>query len=169
MRSVIQDGDVRLRRGSAMDTRIALEWYRDPEVLKYSEGTSIPYTGEQVDKMYRYLMESGYLYIIEVREGETWKAIGDACLMSNSIPIVIGEKSYRSRGYGKRVLRMLINLAVELNWEEVKVKGIFSFNERSIRLFSSLGFVETGIHSNDEGVRELSFTLDLKRYRNFMK
>ncbi len=58
---------------------------------------------------------------------------------------------------------LLIGLACDLGWDEVNVKGIYSYNERSIGIFTSLGFVETGRNTNSEGVTEISFTLQLKK------
>ncbi len=163
MPDTIIKGSLRLRPAVIGDVETAMPWYSDPEVLRYSEDVSDPYNSETVTRMYRYLMESGELYIIEVLENGKWKAIGDACLMKNSVPIVIGSAEYRSRGYGKIVLGMLIERAIMLGWQCVKVKGIYSHNTRSLRLFESMGFKRTGESARKNGTIEYSYSLDIAK------
>lgn len=160
---VLEDGDLRLRYASMDDIDFALPWYSDPEVLKYSEATDKPYDRVIVERMYGKLMSAGELFIIEISRDGEWLAIGDACLMKHSIPVVIGRREFRSRGIGKRVVSLLITHAVSLGWEEVNVKGVYSYNERSLRMFSSLGFVRTAEKSRPEGFSEISMKLDLRK------
>ncbi len=159
--NILMDYDLRLRPASIEDVGYANPWYSDPEVLKGSEGTKNTYDPDRIEKMYRYLLGSGEFYIIEIGENKAWKPIGDACLMPHSLPIVIGDPNYRSKGYGKRVLLLLIARARSIGWKKMKVKGIFSYNERSIKMFLSCGFILTGQRNNDNGVIEYSYSLDL--------
>lgn len=158
---VMQENDLRLRPGEMSDVPVALPWYSDPEVLKGSEAVGEPYDAGTVKKMYRYLIDNGEFYIIELLENGMWVAVGDVCLMKNSTPIVIGSKDYRSRGIGKRVLSMLVRRARELGWNEMNVKGIYSYNTRSLKLFQSLGFQETQRNERKDGIVEISLRLDL--------
>lgn len=158
---ILRDGELMLRPATMDDVAVAENWYRDPEVLRFSEGTDEPYSLEKVTQMYRYLLDSGYFFIIEILQGDTRIPIGDACLMHDSVPIVIGVARYRSSGYGRRVLSLLIDLANQLEWTEVKVKGVFYYNERSIRLFESLGFSRTGERTVENGLVEYSYRLVL--------
>lgn len=144
------------------DVFIALPWYSDPEVLRYSEAREESYDLETVKRMYAYLIGNGEMYIIEVREETMWAPVGDACLMKDSIPIVIGVQKYRSRGLGRRVLGLLIERAGSLGWNELKVKGIYSYNERSLRLFSSFGFTETARMERSDGIVEIAMRLQLE-------
>lgn len=143
------------------DVETALPWYSDSEVLKYSKARSEPYGIDTVQRMYSYLKKSGDFYIIEIWENDFWKPIGDACLMKDSTPIVIGSPEYRSRGIGGRILSMLIDRALNPGWEEMHVKGIYSYNLRSIRLFASKGFVKTGESDRKDGITVYSYTLNL--------
>jgi GNAT superfamily N-acetyltransferase len=121
---------IRLRPASIDDDCVtALQWYRDPEVLRFSEGPGTEcYDLETVKAMYKYLDSIGQLFIIEVREGGEWVPIGDVTLSRETIPIVIGDPVYRSRGIGTRVIRQLIEMARKEHWTELKVKKVYTFN-----------------------------------------
>lgn len=155
------DEKVRLRPAEPNDIVIALTWYSDPEVLWNSEGIIEPYDIASVKRMYEYLSKIGEHYIIEVQENGIWLSIGDACLAKETTPIVIGEAVYRGKGIGKSVLRILIERAHSLGWKEMKVKGIYTHNSKSLKLYSSLGFVETGSRFNSHGLKETSMVLML--------
>ena len=59
------------------------------------------------------------------------------------LPIMIGEKSYWGKGYGKDVISTLMRYAfLELEVDRLCAMGIASFNTRSLGMFSSLGFRE---------------------------
>ena len=116
------------------------------KILKYSAGIEreTPYDRKTVTSMYQYLLKIGECYIIEVKEGTTWVPIGDVTLSEETIPIVIGRKEYWGCGIGKKVLFSLIQRAKEIGYTHIKVKEIYDFNERSMRIFRSLGFREVG-------------------------
>jgi len=136
--------NIRLRPTSLDDVDIAMPWYQDIEILKYTAGIdrNIPYDRKTVRSMYQYLMKIGECYIIEVKEETTWLPIGDVTLSEETIPIVIGRKEYWGRGIAKTVLFSLIQRAKDIGYTRIKVKEIYDFNDRSINLFSSLGFTE---------------------------
>jgi hypothetical protein len=112
----LQDGLLRLRLAVLPDdVALALPWYVDPEVLYPSEGAGTPpCDATAVERIYRNLASHGELYLIEVHEPAGWRAIGDAALCLDSVPIVIGEAGCRSQGLGTRVLFLLIHRAREL-------------------------------------------------------
>ncbi|MHB9146841.1 MAG: GNAT family N-acetyltransferase [Symbiobacteriia bacterium] len=164
MGTMLSGFDLRLRLAELpRDVAAAVPWYQDPEVLRFSEGEGTPpYDATMVERMYRYLSEHGELYLIEVREGKgNWHAIGDATLCRDSLPLVIGEPEYRSRGLGKRVLRSLIDRARELGWAELQVKRVFTYNARSRRLFEGAGFTLAGSGTDEDGRPYWSFRLSL--------
>ncbi len=130
------------------DVAEAAAWYGDPDVLYYSEGADAqPFSAERVRNMYRILNEIGELYLIEVQQNGQWTRIGDVTLAPHTLPIVIGDARWRSRGVGSRVLRLLIGRARELGWTSLTAKNIWMDNVRSLRLFESVGFrqVESGV------------------------
>ncbi len=160
----LTDGVVRLSRWepASGDVPEALTWYGDPDVLYYSEGADVaPFSAERVRKMYRILSELGELYLIEVQAGGQWRRIGDVTLAPHTLPIVIGEAEWRSRGVGSRVLRLLIDRARDLGWTSLTAKNIWLDNVRSRRLFESMGFhlVESGVDATGRACG--SFVLEL--------
>jgi hypothetical protein len=65
----LQDDGLRLRPLVLPENvALALPWYADLEVMDLSEDTSEAYSEDTVRVMYRYLMERGEVYVIEVRE-----------------------------------------------------------------------------------------------------
>ena len=69
--------------------------------------------------------------------------MGDITLSQNNLPIVIGNPTYQHQGLGYKVLKVLIDLARQRGWKELKVQEIYDFNHASRRCFESLGFVES--------------------------
>jgi len=139
----VQEGDLRLRPlRLPEDVELALAWYADPEVLRFSEGGAAePYSAHAVRQMYEVLAASGELFVIEVETPKGWRAIGDATLGTRGIPIAIGDRDYRSHGYGARVLALLVERARSLGWSELVTNGISVANERSLRMFARAGFL----------------------------
>ena len=83
------------------------------------------------------------LFWIEFREKGEWLPIGDVTLSQENLPIVIGNPTYQHQGLGYKVLKVLIDLARQRGWKELKVQEIYDFNHASRRCFESLGFVES--------------------------
>ena len=150
--------NIRLRPISLDDVDIAMPWYQDMEVLKYTAGIerNIPYDRETVKNMYQYLMNIGECYIIEVIEKSSWIPVGDVTLSEETIPIVIGRKEYWGRGIAKEVLLYLIQRAKDIGYTRIRAKEIYDLNHRSLNLFNSLGFTE--VRKTDHGIEmELRF------------
>jgi RimJ/RimL family protein N-acetyltransferase len=160
----LQDGGLRLRPAVLPeDVALGLPWYADPEVLRLSEGEDTPpYDADMVERMYRYLARHRELYVIEVREPDGWRAIGDGALCPDSIPIVIGEAAYRSHGLGTRVLSLLVRRARDLGWPKLTVKGIYTHNQRARRLFERAGFSMLGAMTDQDGHRLWQLELSLR-------
>lgn len=162
---MLQSDDIKLRPVILPDDiDLALPWYQDPELLYYSEGgeTATPYDSEKVEKMYRYLLAKGEVFIIEVRIETGWKAIGDVAVCSDCLPIEIGDPEYRSKGIGGRVLDLVIDHARTRSREILKVNGIYTFNERSLCLYKSRGFLALEKYVDDDGNECVPMELVLK-------
>ncbi|WP_197034506.1 GNAT family N-acetyltransferase [Streptobacillus canis] len=124
------------------DYSLALKWYQDLETVWLVDGDEEIYDEALLEKMYKYLDSVGELYFIEYKiEGE-FKHIGDVIFSKTEFPIVIGEKGYRGKGIGKKVINTLINRAKEFVYPEIGVEEIYDFNSNSKKLFTSLGFKE---------------------------
>ena len=133
----VEDG-LRLRRfDDCFD--FAFDWYQDAETVYLVDGVRRPYSRETLSNMYHYLEKQGELYFIEVLDG-AWKPIGDVCFWQRDLPIVIGDRDYRGKGIGKKVIAALIRRGRELGYETLEVGEIYEYNIGSRKCFESLGF-----------------------------
>lgn len=134
------DDNLRLRRFDG-DYDLALPWYQDRETVLLVDGKEDPYTPERIKRMYDYLSERGELYWIEARTESGYVPVGDVTFWQGDMPIVIGDRSCRGRGVGRRVIGALCRRARELGWRAAYVDEIYDFNTGSRRCFESAGFV----------------------------
>ena len=138
--AVIQiDKSLRLRKYDGVHD-FALEWYLDEETVYLVDGKRDPYSMERLGGMYRYLNNAGELYFIEVLENGTYKPIGDVTFWQEDMPIVIGDRNYRGRKIGRRVVSALVKRGVALGYDHLEVGEIYDWNEGSRRCFESVGF-----------------------------
>jgi RimJ/RimL family protein N-acetyltransferase len=130
---------IRLRKFDG-NYEFALKWYQDLETVWLVDGDEELYTEELLEKMYNYWNGVGELYFIEVYENGHYEPIGDVTFCKEDMPIVIGEKSYRGKGIGTKVVRKLIERAKELGYREIEVEEIYNWNIASQKLYTNLGF-----------------------------
>lgn len=100
------------------------------------------YDLETIYRMYSKLDELGELYFIEIMDDGVYKIIGDGTLSEENMPIVIGDKKYWGLGIGKKVILKLLDRAKELGYKSITIPEIYDYNNRSKRLFKSVGFKE---------------------------
>ena len=128
----------------------AFTWYQDVETVYLVDGVRKPYSREKLSNMYHYLDKQGELYFIEVLEGQ-WMPIGDVCFRQNDLPIVIGDRAYRGRGIGKKVITALIARGRELGYGTLEVGEIYEYNTGSRKCFESLGY--RAVEKTEKGKR----------------
>ena len=133
------DNTLRLRKYDGVHD-FALEWYLDEETVYLVDGKRDPYTIERLGGMYRYLNNAGELYFIEVFENGTYKPIGDVTFWQEDMPIVIGEREYRGKGIGKKVVSALVERGRTMGYDKLYVGEIYDFNIGSQKCFESVGF-----------------------------
>ena len=133
------DGTLRLRKYDGVHD-FALDWSQDEETVYLVDGKRDPYTIERLGGMYRYLNNAGELYFIEVLENGTYKPIGDVTFWQEDMPIVIGDRNYRGKKIGRRVVSALVKRGVALGYDHLEVGEIYDWNEGSRRCFESVGF-----------------------------
>ncbi len=131
--------DLRLRRYDGVHD-FALPWYRDEETVWLVDGDRKLYDPELLKRMYDYLNEHGELYFIEFAENGHFRPIGDVTFWQEDMPIVIGDKSLRSRGIGRCVVAALVERGISLGYNSLAVEEIYDWNIASRRCFESLGF-----------------------------
>lgn len=73
-------------------------------------------------------------------ENGSYRPIGDVTFWQEDMPIVIGERKYRGKGIGRRVVSALVQRGRELGYEQLEVDEIYDWNEGSRRCFESVGF-----------------------------
>ena len=117
----------------------AFRWYQDEELVYLVDGVRRPYSRETLSNMYHYLDRHGELYFIEVLDGE-WKPIGDVCFWQEDLPIVIGERAYRGKGIGGKVISALIERGRALGYDRIFVNEIYDYNVASRKCFENAGF-----------------------------
>ena len=130
---------LRLRRFDG-NYDFAFEWYQDPETVLLVDGKAEPYSYETLTNMYKYLNGKGELYFIEVNENGKWKPIGDVTCWQEDMPIVIGEREYRGKGIGKKVVSALVEHGRTMGYDKLYVGEIYDFNIGSQKCFESVGF-----------------------------
>ncbi|AMC93739.1 diamine acetyltransferase [Erysipelothrix larvae] len=127
------------------------EWRNDPEVAKYDQsGFLRPMSYEEVE-VWSQRMISGPTFMVY----EDDKAIGTCAFMNldernrhAELAIVIGDRSYWNKGYGKQIMKQLMDWGFEgLNLERLYLH-VFDFNIRAIKLYESLGFRHEGTLRN---------------------
>ena len=133
------DESLRLRKYDGVHD-FALEWYLDEETVYLVDGKRDPYTVERLGRMYRYLNNAGELYFIEVLENSTYKPIGDVTFWQEDMPIVIGDRNYRGKKIGRKVVSALVERGKELSYDHLEIGEIYGWNEGSRRCFESVGF-----------------------------
>lgn len=137
------DERLRLVTPSKENWDIGLKWYQDKDILYNSEGVQGKvYDLETIYRMYSKLDELGELYFIEIMDEGVYKIIGDVTLSEENMPIVIGDKKYWGLGIGKKVILKLLDRAKELGYKSITIPEIYDYNNRSKRLFKSVGFKE---------------------------
>lgn len=144
------DEELRLRKFTA-PYAFAFGWYQDPETAYLVDGIKEPYSWEKLGKMYRYLDAHGELYFIEFRRNGSWLPIGDVTFWQENLPIVIGNRRFRGRGIGRKVIERLIERGRELGFSDLAVDTIYNYNIPSRKCFESLGF--TAAEKTKEGYR----------------
>ena len=156
---------VRLRAvGVDEYVKVCTPFYRDEEVLRFSEGGADPYDSEKVRRMFEVIADKGEVYLIEIRSGSKWIPIGDASLLADATPIAIGDEAFRSRGIGGAVLSLLVDRASALGWNKMSVDGVALENKRALRMYRAAGFHKTGEKFEDrDGRRYVSMEKRLRK------
>jgi RimJ/RimL family protein N-acetyltransferase len=90
-------------------------------------------------------------HVFTIVERQSGCAIGRCVLFavdtvnrSAMLGIFIGEKSYWGMGYGQEAVRLLLDYAFNLLNLHSVMLGAYSFNQRALRIYHSLGFQTIG-------------------------
>ncbi len=143
---------VKLRELKIEDVEPAYRYMSDPEVLlNLSPGIPYPMTLERERHWFESQIEMKDTYNFSIEDIETGLYIGGCGInkidWKNSIATVgiyIGDKDFRGKGYGTEAMGLFIDFIFnQMNINRVQL-FVFSFNERAIRSYKKIGFVEEG-------------------------
>lgn len=136
---ILIDETLRLRRFDGQYA-FAIAWYQDAETNYLVDGKRELYDWVRLSRMYQYLEQKGELYFIEVMENGAYLPIGDVTFWQQDLPIVIGERHYRGRQIGRKVISALVQRGKSLGYSCLLVEEIYDWNEGCRRCFESVGF-----------------------------
>jgi RimJ/RimL family protein N-acetyltransferase len=140
---------VTLRGVTRADLPVLHSYYNDPEVDLAAGDLPSPASMERLEKWYERLTEQQPMrrFAIEVDK----RFIG-TCLLQDidetsghaELGITIGAKDCWGRGYGREAIQLLLDYAFRLaNLRRVWLRT-HAANERAIRAYKAVGFVEEG-------------------------
>lgn len=141
-----------LRDYKKEDVKKAHKYMNDYDIIRVlSLDPVFPKSLEQEEKFIMSIKEDGLNYNFAIEDLETKEYIGgcgikdaDAKNRTCSIGVFIGEKNLWGKGYGTDALETLISFIFnELNFEKIKL-SVYSFNDRAIKCYTSLGFTVEG-------------------------
>ncbi|BAJ63298.1 GNAT family N-acetyltransferase [Anaerolinea thermophila] len=145
---------LRLRPIQRSDLPFFVEWLNDPEVRQFITVT-VPLSLEEEEQWYEQMLKQPKPerpFAIEVREEGEWRLIGNITLFdlswvnrSAEVGILIGDKRFWNRGYGREAMRLMVQHAFEtLNLNRVYLR-VDVENIRGIKSYEQAGFVKEGI------------------------
>jgi RimJ/RimL family protein N-acetyltransferase len=154
---VVREGRlVQLRRHTVANRTAFQRWYADEEIAKLLRHDQRTLNHLQSRSYFDTIMlpasANGHAWAIHERS--SGKLIGASALMDFEgsahrfayFRIVIGEKPFWGRGYGREATVLSVAEGFErLGLDEVKLE-VFSTNERAIRAYRHVGFQQTGEH-----------------------
>jgi RimJ/RimL family protein N-acetyltransferase len=148
---VLTGEQVVLRRHTPANLRAFQRWYTDPEVVRLTRYQDSPMRPDEIERFFaaRALGSDSLAMAIHRRDDD--RLIGTCALSqldsdngSALFHITIGEKDAWGLGYGTEATRLMIDHAFGgLGLHRVGLT-VFSFNERAIRSYRSVGFVDEG-------------------------
>ena len=134
------DEDIRLRKYDGIFDFASI-WYQDIDTVYLVDGIKEGYSENKIKNMYEYLNNHGELYFIEILKENNFFPIGDVTFWQEDMPIVIGDKNYRGKKIGKKVVHALIQRGIRLGYTTLKVKEIYDYNIGSRKCFEKNGFI----------------------------
>jgi RimJ/RimL family protein N-acetyltransferase len=155
-KSSLSSERVRLRPLSADDMPDHLRWRNDPEVAYWATAGDItfwPVATGAVEGWFSAVLPTldprrEAVWAIDLADGHHIGMIDyrdvDPVVRSATVGITIGERALWGQGYGSEALSLLVShLFDHLNLRRIQL-DTWSGNERAMRLFTKLGFVEEG-------------------------
>jgi len=142
---------VRLRAFREDDLKSVITWINNPAVTRYlthMRPWSIVEERTWLDRAMRNDDPSAITFVIETSDGEYSGSVGlmhiDGRNRHAEVGIVIARPEDAGRGPGTEAMQLMLRHAFEeLNLHRIMLR-VFTFNERAIKSYQKLGFVEEG-------------------------
>jgi RimJ/RimL family protein N-acetyltransferase len=150
---MIYGENLRLRAPIQSDLPQFVTWLNDPEV-RAGLLLHLPLSLEEEKNWFENMLKqpaAEHPMVIEVLQGDDWKAIGncgfhriDWRVRAGEVGIFIGDKSCWDQGYGTQVMRLLLRHGFNtLNLNRILLE-VYDNNPRAIRAYEKAGFVHEG-------------------------
>ncbi len=144
---------IRLRGIEKNDVPKFYEWINDPEV-NAGLAVYLPMSMHDEEQWFEQIAQRDQEekpMVIEIREGDGWKMIGNCGFFhvewthrAAELGIMIGEKSSWNKGYGTETMQLLLKHGFEtLNLNRICLR-VYSSNPRAIRTYEKAGFILEG-------------------------
>ncbi|ANV69890.1 MULTISPECIES: GNAT family N-acetyltransferase [Bacillus] len=148
---MFESNRIQLRKFSEDDILTYYKWHNDIDVMSSTTLTLDKYSFQDTEKLCRQFIHSSNSKSYIIEEKATHLPIGITSLIHidsynrNAECIIdIGKKDYWGQGYGQEALTLLLDYAfLELNLHRLSLR-VFSFNDRAVKLYKSLGFQHEG-------------------------
>ena len=148
---MLAEGKVRLRAFREDDLKNSVAWLNNPSVTRYllhMRPWSLVEEKEWLDRVMRNDDPSMATFVLETNDGEYVGTTGlshiDRRNRSAEAGIVIARPEEWGRGLGTDAMKTLLRHAFEeMNLHRVGLR-VYTFNERAIRSYTKLGFIEEG-------------------------
>lgn len=134
---------------SLEDVEKYTEWLNDFETTDYT-GRSHRILTLEAEKKYleEKQNENGVFAIVDIVEDKLIGTVGlhniDGVNRTATLGIFIGDKEYRSKGYGTEAIRLILDFGFNyLNLNNIKL-DLMEFNERALKSYKKCGFKECG-------------------------
>ena len=134
---------------STEDYEIFTEWMNDFETTDYiGRSGQIQSVSAEKDFLNEHDNQRAAFVIVTLDDN---KMIGTVCLeefndidRTATLGIFIGDKNYRSKGYGTEAIRLILEYGFKyLNLQNIKL-DLMEFNERALKCYQKCGFKEYG-------------------------
>ncbi len=129
------------------------EWLNDFETTDYISKSAYITTLEGEKQYFEQNLNKDYIFFIVTLENDN--LIGTVGLedydfvnRTATLGIFIGNKNYRSEGYGTEAIKLILDYGFNyLNLHNIKL-DLMSFNERALKCYKKCGFKEYGRRRN---------------------
>lgn len=124
-----------------------LSWLNDEEVTRYTDTGTFPTTLEELKGFYKQVSKSKNSVMFAIIVKSSGKHIGNIKLGGINwvhrfadLGIMIGEKKYWNKGYGKEACGLLLEYAFRRLHLNKVILGVFGNHNSAIMAYQSVGF-----------------------------